>query len=135
MNIRDIEIRAVAPSRFTRDLARLEAIGIAILLLELVIAIVAHVLLARPANAHDSFISKKRLHDPSSKEWCCNHIDCAAVPVGGIAEYGRGYLVTETREVIPYARVLWESDDGRWWRCRNLDTNATRCLIGPPQGM
>jgi hypothetical protein len=56
------------------------------------------------------------------------------VPAGGVGEVLGGFLVAETRETIPYSRVLWRSQDGAWWRCRNLATGKTRCLIGPPQG-
>jgi hypothetical protein len=86
------------------------------------------------ALAHDSWISRNRLTDPTSGEWCCNHIDCAAVPADGINEVNGGYAVVETGELVPYARVIWRSQDGSWWRCRNMRTNATRCLIGPPRG-
>ena len=84
------------------------------------------------AVAHDSWISRNRLTDPASGEWCCNQIDCAEVPAGGVGEVSGGYLVAETSETIPYSRVIWRSQDGAWWRCRNMRTNATRCLIGPP---
>ena len=86
------------------------------------------------AAAHDSWISRNRLTDPTSGEWCCNHVDCAEVPAGGLAEKPGGYEVAETGEVIPYQRIIWKSQDGGWWRCRNVRTNATRCLIGPPPG-
>ncbi len=86
------------------------------------------------AVAHDHWISGNRMTDPLSGEWCCNHIDCTAVPTGGVNEVTGGYSVAETGEMIPYQRVIWRSQDGAWWRCRNLRTNATRCLIGPPQG-
>jgi hypothetical protein len=84
------------------------------------------------ALAHDSWMS--RLTDPASGEWCCNQIDCAAVPADGINEVIGGYSVVETGELVPYPRVIWRSGDGSWWRCRNMLTNATRCLIGPPRG-
>jgi hypothetical protein len=92
------------------------------------------VLFGESAFAHDHWISRNRITDPQTGEWCCNHIDCAAVPAGGINEVKGGYAVVETGETVPYARVIWRSQDGTWWRCRNLRTNATRCLIGPPQG-
>ncbi len=82
------------------------------------------------ATAHDSWISRNRLTDPASGEWCCNHIDCREEKV---SETAGGYRV-ETGETIPYQRVIWKSQDGHWWRCRNMSTNATRCLIGPPPG-
>jgi hypothetical protein len=86
------------------------------------------------ATAHDHWISRNRITDPTSGEWCCNHIDCAEVPQNGVRENGVGYVVAETGETIPYARIIWKSQDGSWWRCRNMRTNATRCLIGPPPG-
>ena len=50
------------------------------------------------ARAHESWISSSRLTDPSSGEWCCNHIDCREEKVREIAG---GYQV-ETGEFIPY---------------------------------
>jgi hypothetical protein len=82
------------------------------------------------ARAHESWISSSRLTDPASGEWCCNHIDCREERVREIAG---GYQV-ESGEIIPHSRVIWKSQDGAWWRCRNLGTNKTRCLIGPPPG-
>ena len=76
------------------------------------------------AVAHDHWISRNRMIDPQSGEWCCNHIDCEAVPTGGVSEVIGGYSVAETAETIPYARGLWRSQDGSWWRCRNLRTNG-----------
>ena len=84
--------------------------------------------------SHDHWINHARLVDPASGEWCCNLIDCAAVPAGGVDEVEGGFLVRETQEVIPLVRVIWKSEDGGWWRCRNMATNNTRCLIGPPRG-
>jgi hypothetical protein len=54
------------------------------------------------------------------------------LPPGGIREVRGGYTIEETGEHIPYERVIWQSEDGAWWRCRNLQSNLTRCLIGPP---
>ena len=85
------------------------------------------------AGAHDSWINRMRLTDPLSGQWCCNHIDCTSIP-GGVKEVSGGYSVFETGEFIPHERVLWRSQDGVWWRCRNLQNNSTRCLIGPPSG-
>jgi hypothetical protein len=87
------------------------------------------------AAAHDSWINRARLTDPLSGEWCCNHIDCAIVPAGGIAEVAGGYVVSETGEVIASTRIIWRSPDGTWVRCRYLGgdkAGKTRCLIGPP---
>jgi hypothetical protein len=84
----------------------------------------------RFVHAHDHWISANRLTDPASGEWCCNHIDCQAEKVSEVAG---GYL-TQAGDVVPHARIIWKSQDGSWWRCRNMRTNATRCLIGPPPG-
>ncbi len=84
------------------------------------------------AMAHDHWISRARMTDPVSGEWCCNHIDCAEIPAGGVREGSGGYFIGETGETIPYQRIIWKSQDGSWWRCRNMSTNKTRCLIGPP---
>jgi hypothetical protein len=65
-----------------------------------------------------------------SGEWCCNVNDCQAEKV---REVDGGFL-TEAGAVIPFSRVIWKSQDGSWWRCRNLATRKTRCLIGPPPG-
>jgi hypothetical protein len=89
---------------------------------------------ALPACAHDSWISRNRLTDPASGQWCCNQIDCTAIPANGLREVTGGYSVAATGEIIPYGRVIWRSEDGEWWRCRNLQNNSTRCLIGPPPG-
>ena len=64
------------------------------------------------AAAHDSWISRSRLTDPMSGQWCCNHIDCAEIPNGGVREVSGGFLVSETGETIPYTRVIWASPEG-----------------------
>lgn len=86
------------------------------------------------AAAHEHWISENRLTDPQTGAWCCNQIDCAALPAGGIRESAEGIFVAESSETIPHQRVIWKSQDGMWWRCRNMTTNETRCLIGPPRG-
>lgn len=96
--------------------------------------------------AHDhgpgSWINLRGLKDPLTKHRCCDRRDCIPIAQDGIVEQSGGYLITETSERWPYSRVLWESQDGRWWRCVYMaDQNPihrrgqTRCLIGPPAGM
>lgn len=88
---------------------------------------------AATASAHDHWINNLRLTDPVSGEWCCNHIDCRAEQVREVA----GGYATEGGDVVPFSRVLWRSQDGRWWRCRYMAgerEGKTRCLIGPPPG-
>jgi hypothetical protein len=98
------------------------------------IAIAFALLGTSSAAAHDSWINRSRLVDPVSGQWCCNHLDCAEIPADGLREVSGGFSVAATGEIIPYNRVIWSSQDGAWWRCRNLQNNSTRCLIGPPPG-
>jgi hypothetical protein len=95
------------------------------------VAVLLALLCSSFAVAHESWISRNRLADPMSGQWCCNHIDCREETVKEVAG---GYRV-ETGEIIPYTRVIWASPEGTWVRCRNMQTNATRCLIGPPPGL
>lgn len=89
-----------------------------------------------PAQAHDhgpgSWINNERITDPVTGDWCCDLNDCREEP-DNIREVDAGYLVISTGEIIDRKRVIWRSPGG-WWRCRNLNTGTTRCLIGPPQG-
>lgn len=104
----------------------------------LVVALgIAAAALAFPADsaAHDLWINRKRLVDPVSRQWCCNEHDCERVGADGVKENGTGYTVFETGEAIPHSRIIWKSEDGHWWRCRNLSDNSTRCLIGPPPSL
>ena len=99
------------------------------------IATTALVLLAAAASAHDSWISRERLTDPVTREWCCNHIDCAE-EVDNVEAVVGGYRIKSTGEIVARERVIWRSP-GSWWRCRYLageKAGQTRCLIGPPQG-
>jgi len=99
--------------------------------------IVALLLWSAAGRAHDSWISSNQLRDPVSGQWCCNEHDCEAEPADGVRETREGYLIVSTGEVIPFARAIPQSADGRFWRCRYLwgeDANKTRCLIIPPSG-
>lgn len=85
------------------------------------------------AHAHDSWISRQRITDPASGEWCCNMIDCRVEEVREV----RGGYSTQGGDVVPYSRVIPKSPDGQWWRCRYMGgekVGKTRCLIGPPPG-
>lgn len=85
------------------------------------------------AFAHDSWISRNRITDPATGEWCCNHLDCRPEKVTAV----EGGYKTEYGDVVPHRRVIWKSPDGHWWRCRHLGgatPGATRCLIGSPPG-
>lgn len=95
---------------------------------------VALALSATGAFGHDVWISRKHLVDPESRQWCCDEHDCEPLRAGEVRELGASYTIAETGESIPSTRVIWRSEDGLWWRCRNLKDNSTRCLIGPPRG-
>lgn len=94
------------------------------------LAVIASLCLFGSALAHDHWINSLKLTDPQTKQWCCNKIDCRPEAVREV----EGGYATQGGDVVPFSRVLWKSQDGRWWRCRNLPANTTRCLIGPPPG-
>lgn len=98
--------------------------------------IVAGAMLCASAEAHDEsdWIMNQKLVDPLSKEWCCSRADCIALPTGGVDLVAGGYLLTDTKEVVPFSRALPKSPDGRYWRCHRLlnGGKVTRCLIIPP---
>jgi hypothetical protein len=104
--------------------------------MRLVLAASAAAFLLSAALAHDhgpgSWINNERIRDPVTGEWCCNLVDCREEP-DNVEPVTDGYRIISTGEVIPRERVIWRSPGG-WWRCRNLATGATRCLIGPPHG-
>ena len=80
------------------------------------------------ATAHDhgpgSWINRGQLKDPLTKHYCCNQQDCRRIPEGGLKEEGGGYRITETGEIWPYSRVLWESQDS------TVPIRFQACLIG-----
>ena len=82
-----------------------------------------------PPPPPGAWIGDRKLRDPTSGSWCCNEEDCRVEAV----REARDGVEVEGGEVVPYSRVIWKSEDGAWWRCRDLDTNVTRCLIGPPR--
>jgi hypothetical protein len=81
------------------------------------------------------WIEDYRLYDPQTGDWCCGKNDCGAIEGDGISQTSLGYQIKATGEVIPYSRVIWESPDGKPWRCWNTygeRKGLTRCLIMPP---
>jgi hypothetical protein len=84
--------------------------------LKITLPLVALAALVTIALAHDSWISRQQMRDPQTKEHCCNEHDCQAESV---REVPGGYA-TQGGDVVPYSRVIWNSADGRWWRCRYL---------------
>ena len=67
------------------------------------------------ASAHDSWISRQKLRDPNSGEWCCNENDCSALDEVRIVETKEGYVV-DRRFFISKDRAI-PSYDGRYWAC------------------
>jgi hypothetical protein len=102
--------------------------------MNLAIPVALALLAASPALAHDG-----------------GEQDCTPVPAGEVVTFDIFYLagssneatvsppitqyhIVETGEVLDDERVIWQSPDERWWRCRNLDgerPGSTRYLIGP----
>lgn len=83
-----------------------------------------------PVYGHDHWISRQKLTDPITGQWCCNEFDTFEETENVEAVPG-GYRIKSTGEFIPNERVIWKSPGG-WWRSRNLGDGTTRCLIGPP---
>jgi hypothetical protein len=108
--------------------------GLALLIAVLWLAAIAAV----PVKAHGDadWIMGKQLRDPASGAWCCGEVDCARQPAGAVEEVEGGFRVVETGETIPFARIIWQSPTGEWWRCVVIESGVskTRCLIGPPRG-
>ena len=69
------------------------------------------------ASAHDSWISRYKLHDPNSGEWCCNENDCSALDETRIVETKEGYVV-DRKFFVPSSRAI-PSYDGQYWACFN----------------
>jgi len=97
-------------------------------------ALAALLLLGRDCAAHDHWINQQRLTDPLTGQWCCNEHDCEMLAEDGVQITAQGYVLTDTGEVIPFARAINKSPDGRYWRCHTIEDGVkrTRCLIVPP---
>lgn len=83
-----------------------------------------------PSYAHDHWISRQKLTDPITGQWCCNEYDTFE-ETENVEKVNGGYRIISTGEFISDDRVIWKSPGG-WWRSRNLGDGTTRCLIGPP---
>ena len=83
--------------------------------------VVAYVLTSGDARSHDFYDAA-----------CCSERDCHPALEGAVRPVSTGYLITRTREIIPYpqARV---SPDGEYHTCEN-PTGRTICLYAPPMG-
>ena len=71
------------------------------------------------------------MNDPQ-KSWCCGPQDCEPVP-GRVSFDGRAWRVRGlTGSKAPGDRgFYWGAPDRQPWACRDLATNALRCLILP----
>jgi hypothetical protein len=105
----------------------------------------AAIILAWPALAHESWISKGG-HRNSAGEWCCGDGDCGVMTAGKIVAAKDGWHVNAVftmrgawpagdmsfglREFIPYSEAQ-PSPDGAFWACRRPD-GSRRCFFAPP---
>lgn len=96
------------------------------------IAILASILTAVPAVAHDSWISKGGFRGPKNGEWCCGANDCFVVSATSIKVDSLGYVIQSTRETVPYEETI-PSIDGQYWRCQRPD-GTRRCFFAPMVG-
>src|SRR5262245_28438752 len=88
--------------------------------------IIAAMLLATPASAHDSWISQGSYRNGAG-EWCCGEHDCFVVDPPRVTASG---YVLSNGEVVPFAEAQ-PSQDGAYWRCRRPD-GSRRCFFAPP---
>jgi hypothetical protein len=116
-------------------------------------------LFVHPSRAHDSWISRQRILNPVTQEWCCGTNECGIVmpvPVAtaaGWAIHGEEIIDVDglrvrVDEIVPYREAM-PSPDGYFWRCHstvNLDYGVTndaaflvdgerRCFFAPPQSL
>jgi hypothetical protein len=98
----------------------------------------AAIVLAWPALAHESWISKGG-HRNGAGEWCCGEGDCFMIPKQFVTMDGDGYIITRnpwvgmgppTMERVPFAEAQ-PSPDGEFWRCKRPD-GSRRCFFAPP---
>ena len=120
---------------------------------------VGSLLLIRSSPAHDSWISRERMMNPITLDWCCGRGDCGIVmpapkaTAAGWAIHGEEILDLDGRrlrvdEVMPYDETL-PSPDGQFYRChtvgRDYDEDGNpneylwdgdrRCFFDPPQSL
>ena len=100
--------------------------------------LIAGVLLAVSARAHDSWINHGGYKNAAG-EWCCGEGDCIALPESSVAIKRDGYHVRvrdylDTHwwidEVVPLSEAQ-PSPDGAYWRCKKPD-GSRRCFFAPP---
>lgn len=103
-------------------------------------------LIAAPAFAHDTWISRGGLRNQAG-EWCCGEGDCAVMDKGavqakayGYVIYGHGTITSKgepvrvfIEEIVPLAEAQ-PSPDGDYWRCQRPD-KSRRCFFAPPPSM
>ena len=94
--------------------------------------LLACLLTAPPAFAHDSWISKGGFRGPKNGEWCCGTNDCFIVSATSVKVSSTGYVLLQTKETVPYEETI-PSADGQYWRCQRPD-GSRRCFFAPPVG-
>jgi hypothetical protein len=85
-----------------------------------------------PAFAHDSWISRGGFRGPKNGEWCCGANDCFVVTAQSVRVNGTGYVLSQTKETVPYEETI-PSIDGQYWRCQRPD-GSRRCFFAPMMG-
>lgn len=101
--------------------------------------LVALILLATPALAHDAPPSKMQPLGWQYGWECCNLMDCFQAEPGSVEETPGGYLIKETGEVIPYddTKRIKQSKDEYFHRCTHggkHDDPKSICLYVPDRG-
>ena len=91
--------------------------------------LIAVLITASSAHAHDSWISRGGFRGPQNGEWCCGASDCTVVDAQSIKTGEAGFVLNPTNEVVPYMEAL-PSVDGQYWRCHRPN-GTRRCFFAP----
>lgn len=102
------------------------------------VCLIASLLLAWPAHAHDAPPSKEQPLGWTYGWECCNLMDCFQEDTSNVEELPEGYRVISTGEVIGYAdKRLKKSKDEFFHRCSHggkKDDPKSICLYVPNKG-
>lgn len=94
------------------------------------LAIMALLLVAGAASAHDHWINQGHYTNPKTGELCCGEEDCFMIAEEHVKVTPAGYLL-ESGELIPYSEAQ-KSEDGHYWRCQRYDrAMSRRCFFAP----
>jgi hypothetical protein len=99
--------------------------------------LIALVLLACPAAAHDAIPTAAKPLGWKYPFSCCSGFDCREVSSKAVVEGSTGYTIRATGEKLAFGDTrLKDSPDGEfhWCSVAGADDSRTICLFVPPRG-